>query len=644
MPSRNSIEIEINAKDNASGVLSGVSGGLKDFGGGLQTLGGNLTMLGAPFLAIGAVALKSFSDSQTSLANLDATLKSTGGAAGVTRQQALDLASSFQKVTKFSDETILNGESMLLTFTNIGKDVFPTATEAMLNLATKMGGDGQGAAIMLGKALNDPLKGITALTRVGVTFSQQQKDQIAQMVKMGDTAGAQKIILAEMNKEFGGQAVAAGQTFAGQMVITQNRLDDLMETIGEKLLPIAQRLIGWVGDAITWFTNLDPHIQDVIVAVGAFMASLAIIGPIIAGVGTVLSLVGGILGAIGTIIGVVLSPIGLVIAAIVALGAAYVTNFGGVRDFIDGQVRPVLERVFNWLAGVWENTIKPGLDALYQWFTQTALPAVRDFLVNTLWPDIQKVFNWLGSVWTNIIEPGLSKLYEWFIVTALPAIGQAVNDFKTNIFEPVATFIGDIWTIVGKGLEQFFNWMAAPGGGLDQIKSALNSFKTNVIDPVIKAIQDIWTKVQPFLESLKTGMKQIFDWINTNVIQPIVDRVNGFINTIHQLAGTSSGGGTVAPYGTPPKPGSHIGVIAGSRDSGGDGRKGGAYMIGKGAQPEMFIAPTNGTFIPNADKMMGGSSINIQSLIVQASGAAEGAAAGQAFMGVLDEYQSRGNR
>jgi hypothetical protein len=59
-----------------------------------------------------------------------------------------------------------------------------------------------GQAIQLGKALNDPIAGISALSRVGVTFTEEQKATIESMVKMGDVAGAQKLILAELAREF----------------------------------------------------------------------------------------------------------------------------------------------------------------------------------------------------------------------------------------------------------------------------------------------------------------------------------------------------------------------------------------------------------------------------------------------------------
>ncbi|HEX8348829.1 MAG TPA: hypothetical protein VF598_02630, partial [Hymenobacter sp.] len=79
---------------------------------------------------------------------------------------------------------------------------------------------------------NDPVKGITALTRVGVTFTEQQKEQITQMVKAGNTAGAQKLIIAELNKEFGGSAEAARKA-AGGMATLSMRWGEMKETVGE---------------------------------------------------------------------------------------------------------------------------------------------------------------------------------------------------------------------------------------------------------------------------------------------------------------------------------------------------------------------------------------------------------------------------
>src|SRR5258708_33976331 len=175
-------------------------------------------------------------------------LKTTHDVSGMTAQAVLDLADKYSHLTKFSDDTVQSSENMLLTFTHIGKNVFPQATVATLDLAQKMGGDTKNAAIQLGKALNDPITGITALTRVGGTFTQGQKDSIAAMMKHGDIASAQKVILAELSKEFGGTAVAAGKTFGGQLAIAGQRLDDAKQAIGDGLLPIATQFLNFLND------------------------------------------------------------------------------------------------------------------------------------------------------------------------------------------------------------------------------------------------------------------------------------------------------------------------------------------------------------------------------------------------------------
>ncbi|GIK36571.1 MAG: hypothetical protein BroJett011_04040 [Chloroflexota bacterium] len=160
-------------------------------------------------------AIQAARESAAAEAELEAVIRSTGGAAGVSKAQLEAHAEALERVTNFSDEAVNHAQSVLLTFTKIGKDVFPEATEAVADIAELMDGDLQGAAVQVGKALNDPINGISALTRVGVSFTEQQKNQIKAMVEAGDVAGAQKLILAELNKEFGGQAEAAREAAGG---------------------------------------------------------------------------------------------------------------------------------------------------------------------------------------------------------------------------------------------------------------------------------------------------------------------------------------------------------------------------------------------------------------------------------------------
>lgn len=208
-------------------------------------------------------------ESEDALAQLNATIKSTGGAAGLSSDELVAMAQGLQQVTTFGDDAIISMQSQLLTFTKIGKEAVPAATEAILDLATKMGGDLKGAAVQVGKALNDPVQGITALSKVGVSFTDSQKEVIKALVETGDVAGAQKIILAELAVEFGGSARAARDTFGGALTSLQNSLGDLLEGSGGNLND-AKTAVEDLNKAIS-----DPAVKDAFATITAGILSVA---------------------------------------------------------------------------------------------------------------------------------------------------------------------------------------------------------------------------------------------------------------------------------------------------------------------------------------------------------------------------------
>lgn len=169
---------------------------------------------------------------EEAISQLEARLKSTKGAAGLTKDELLKLASGLQEVTTYGDEAVIGAESLLLTFTNIGEKVFPDALETVLDMSTALGQDLKSSAVQLGKALNDPIEGVTALKRVGVSFTDAQRDQIAVLVESGRTLDAQKLILQELQVEFGGASRAAADTFGGSLKQLSNYWGDLKESIG----------------------------------------------------------------------------------------------------------------------------------------------------------------------------------------------------------------------------------------------------------------------------------------------------------------------------------------------------------------------------------------------------------------------------
>jgi hypothetical protein len=188
-------------------------------------------------------SIQEAADAQKGQAQLAAVLKSTGGASGMTADAINEMANSMGRLNAMDNDEIVSASNVLLTFTNIGKQAFPTATQAALDLSAAMGQDLQSSIVQIGKALNDPITGMTALQRVGVTFSQTQKDQIKNLQAENDLFGAQQIILSELNKEFGGSAAAAADTYAGKVKKLDLAWKNFEETIGNGVLPVMSDLL-----------------------------------------------------------------------------------------------------------------------------------------------------------------------------------------------------------------------------------------------------------------------------------------------------------------------------------------------------------------------------------------------------------------
>ncbi|MEN6533745.1 MAG: hypothetical protein ABFD89_08785, partial [Bryobacteraceae bacterium] len=298
---------------------------------------------GLGFAAFGASAVKAASESEAKMAQLDAVLKSMKGSSGMAKEEILGLADSLKKMTSYDDDVIIGAETMLLTFGNIGKETFPAATQAVLDMATKMSGgtasmeELKTTSIQVGKALNDPINGVSALAKVGVTFTEQQKATIKgllgtneELAKLGKEAGAaysgmsklegqlaianqklaemtregkasassvmsqrmqivelrekiksgkdaieeystaaraqnttmsegqrmaaaQKIVIDELAREFGGSASAQAGTFRGQLEKIAIEFGDIQEAIGFRLIPILQDLWKrWLEPLMLW--------------------------------------------------------------------------------------------------------------------------------------------------------------------------------------------------------------------------------------------------------------------------------------------------------------------------------------------------------------------------------------------------------
>jgi len=264
----------------------------------------------------------------------ESVIRSTGGAAGVTAAQVEKLANSLSTVAGVDDEVIQSAENVMLTFTQISGTVFPAAVKAALDMSAALGTDLQGSVIQLGKALNDPVQGMTALRRVGVSFTEQQVAQVKALQDSGNLLGAQKIVLAEVNREFGG-AAAAGATATQRLHVAVGNLE---ESLGTALLPAANLAAEALTGLVSGFTDLPGPIKATAGALVLFAgAALAVglIAPKIRAARLELEGLGLAGGRTGAAFGIV-SKAGLTLGGIIA-GINFADKISGVKG-LDKQV------------------------------------------------------------------------------------------------------------------------------------------------------------------------------------------------------------------------------------------------------------------------------------------------------------------
>jgi hypothetical protein len=220
----------------------------------------------------------------TVAAQTEAVLKSTGGVAKVTAKNVQDLATTIEHYSGVDDEAVKAGENVLLSFVHIrneaGKnnDIFTQATKVVTDFAVRTGRDVPQAALLLGKALEDPVHKVSSLARAGVVFTDSQKKMITKLVESGHTLEAQKLILSELEKRYGGAAKAAGKTLPGQLEILKQRFDDFAGDLVGKAIPALVSFGTKVADAkgfkakleVVW-TGLTETAQKLVNAIQAEM-------------------------------------------------------------------------------------------------------------------------------------------------------------------------------------------------------------------------------------------------------------------------------------------------------------------------------------------------------------------------------------
>lgn len=186
------------------------------------------TFLGVSIASVIGKVVTETRNAEQEQAQLAATLQSTGNAAGYTQEQLNDMAQAMSHASTLSGGEINQAQTTLLAFTNIVGDQFTDALQAAIDMSARTGMSVVSAAETIGRALDVPSQGLSALSRQGFRFTDEQKKLAEQLESTGKTAQAQGIVLGALKESYGGAAQAARDTFGGAITGLQNTLSDLM--------------------------------------------------------------------------------------------------------------------------------------------------------------------------------------------------------------------------------------------------------------------------------------------------------------------------------------------------------------------------------------------------------------------------------
>jgi hypothetical protein len=283
-----------------------------------------------------------------SIAQVEAGLKSTGEAAGLTFDEIEKQAKEFSKELPYSRAMIMDMQAQLLTFPKVAGETFHTASEAILDMATRTHRGLNEVAIMVGKALQDPERGITAMRRVGVNFDEAQTDIIKKLVETGHAAEAQTMILKELSSEFGGSAKAAAE--ADPLFRYNKIMGSIKLAVGEaalellhRLTPALESIANTFKAGIEWARQHADGLKYIALAVGIAGAGFIIYEAIINGVSLATKIWTGVQWLLNAAINA--NPIALLIVTIATVVTSIIYAYNHFAKF----------RAILW--GVWE-TIK----------------------------------------------------------------------------------------------------------------------------------------------------------------------------------------------------------------------------------------------------------------------------------------------
>lgn len=367
--------------------------------------------------------------------------------------------------------------------------------------------------------------------------------------------------------------VAAKQleTMTAQFELLKSRVADVGLSIGSQLAPtllaLSEKLMPLIDKAgpalIALFIALVPAIEGILQLLPLLVELLV---PVIQGLGVVirdvlnpgfealfgfisnnLPVVATFAGVFGTLAGAVAiysnaakiaaaaqvvltavmatNPLYLVALAVAAV-AAGIVYLATQTTFFQDTWAAVTKFVGDVWTALWENHLKPVLDAIAE--------AFKFVFEKVIQPLMSAFFLALGL---------LAALFEWVYETAiepiLREIGIGFEKLVENVIDPATSFIADAFDMVGEAMKWVFNNVIEPV--LDAFGMAFNWLYETFIQPVADSISHTIENVGKIFKDVFQGVSDFMRGIFEGLVGIVKVPLNAIIDMINQtISGLNS--------------------------------------------------------------------------------------------------------
>lgn len=522
---------------SVSRKLKGVEGAARTAGARIKDAAGGLSGLsaGAALATLGlsmsiSEAIQGYDDMSRVAAKVEAAVKSTGGAAGFTADQLFDMADAIERSTRFDGDNVLDGvTAQLLTFDKVQGDVFKRAQMTALDMSTVLNTDVKGSAIMLGKALNDPVRGLTALRKVGVSFTEDQEDVIKALAETGQMAEAQGKILDAIGAQgFAGQAEAAAKAGIGPLIQLQHTFGTVTDEIGRVMSQLLLVVVPPIQAIVSAFGALPEPMRTFIVVAGLVGAAVV---PLVA-----------VFGLMVTAVGAVSAPVLAVVAGVVGLTAAVVALWPyitGLVDWIGGK----LVEAFGWFKSAIQSVQADPLA-----FAQNLARLTIQFnplviAAKALWDMFKAVF----PECANLVADMVVKVKEWLldklsgIFDSVKAKVAAVGDAFYDLWDRVVghSYVPDLVDDVGREFDRLPGEMVDPAiAATDRTAGSFKDMAQDTVRSLLDMAADGELTFGSFLDTMLQSGMNWGDQIISNVFDRVAEAAG---NALAGSAGNSGG-------------------------------------------------------------------------------------------------------